>query len=264
MNIYLWSKRGVGSAILSSTLAVLAGCDGSPIIDSEEGDSNTAMSSEMIEEHSASSSVPYCSSPDVWLPDDERCGHFDVQYCPDAWKSDLPHGYFCLGFESDKCQSDPQSEECLNVCLKAGDVHEACDGFLPSPKQYALLNRHWLLEGYKPSANERFQPVLEGSANSLLFNDAVAQYAGDTLSPFQYTEDCNYVTGEYIVTEEVVSLPRGWTTAAFCSGQDNFELQEQVSFISDVLAGELEYRLIDNDLYLRSPDGRELNYTFKR
>ncbi|BCD99610.1 META domain-containing protein [Marinagarivorans cellulosilyticus] len=228
----------------------LAACDGAPVDGSDQ-----------VAEDTATSSESQCEPGDVLLFNG-LCGHSIPEPCHPSERDNPSEGSFCVSYTDDACRIDSQSQSCKNNCMRDSSIHEACAAFVPQLSEQAslMLRTKWTLKEYGYQMSEKTSPI-EGANDHLWFGDDATYSALDTPFPYSRSIDCNTTYGEYQIVDNTLTLGAGWTTLIFCPNADNQDLQDQVDFISDVLASPVVFSIEGNLLTLTAGDSAQLIYT---
>lgn len=241
--------RTVQILFIAATAFTLVACDGGPVVSGDQSVTDTATSSE-----------PSCSGMDIVL-DSGECGHVDSLECPASARDNPIPGLFCLGYIDHACDSDSQSQDCQDSCRDDPSIHEACAAFMPRLSEQAsvMLSTRWTLKEYGYQMSEKYSPIA-GTSDYLWFGVA-SSFPVQAEVSYQRSLDCNTTFGEYEIEDNVLTLKSGWITLIFCPNADNQDLQDQVEFISDVLANPVVFSIEGNLLTLTASDSAQLIYT---
>ena len=235
--------------VIAATALILVACDGGSAVNGDQLMTDTATSSD-----------PSCSGIDIPL-ESGVCGHVDSLECPASARDNPIPGLFCLGYIDDACHSDSQSQACQDSCMDDSSIHAACAAFMPQLSEQAsvMLGTKWTLKEYGYQMSEKNSPIA-GTSDYLWFGVA-SSFPVQAEVSYQRSLDCNTTFGEYDIEDNVLTLKSGWTTLIFCPNTDNQDLQDQVEFISDVLANPVVFSIEGNLLTLTASDSAQLIYT---
>lgn len=234
---------------IAVTTFILVACDGGPV----------GSSGQVVADATASSEAE-CELGSVLLYNG-LCGFPIPEPCHPSERDNPTEGSFCVSFTDDACRIDSQSQACQDSCMRDSSVHDACAAFMPQLSEQAsvMLGTKWTLKEYGYQMSEKNSPIA-GTSDYLWFGVA-SSFPVQAKVSYQRSLDCNTTFGEYDIEDNVLTLKSGWTTLIFCPNADNQDLQDQVEFISDVLANPVVFSIESNLLTLTASDSAQLIYT---